>query len=802
MAELFYAGAVQLGDVHSAWPFQKQAELSITDYLTSAFPITRESSKAFRYDPQLGVAYAQEILVPYDQRIKDGVDTSTVKDFDKFLLGKESTYWTVTQFDAGNHFLQNFRDKAGFGYQLIDVKWKGTGSPTGNIFEAKTLPPSDKKALNCQGFNFIYNKSKTTWQSPDDANGVDLYWRIGDDWYGVQFTQEGSAIVVWTDENYEATPNVEWHHVGVLAKSSLAQHALTGNNARIRSSEFVSIRVRALSDQLVIDIGGNASPFVTPIIAPKTDPLDTSPRATVVSPTITQVFFDATQFSHLSYGLHPLCFATEASMRSNPQQIAEVPDESTPIYYIVGLPSGSAVVDSGDMLNPDFPDTSIISVTTVAETEQTAAPQYDLLLKNKVDGSYATREYSHTTAVITKITLRVPGIVIQYNAQPTLIPFGVGAAKPVCMAQNSVVFNPASMTMERKCSVTFNNWEGTDDFSAVTGVSCSGNVAMALDMGYDGKGTARRYTGIVETFRWSSPGGGKNYLTLLGTDVMTQLADCYIFCPPDLDGMNQYYAMAVLASFAGVSRDQLGFASLIPDDPFQATDNDPDPFFLPRGIGMTPWTPRNRSMPVLELMQSIQKLAGFLLYADEFNVLQYLEWIPSDPLQPKRVFTYADTGYDGANLDAIWSLTGESSTRETRNQIVIVGIDANKPGWDVLVVKREDKDSIDAPPSQQPRNYCGKKKPLVWMDSRFADLPFATKSADRLYRTLRIPSYTVNFTTHLQNDLFPLDVIWVNDPKTGTFGIPFYIMGIQEQASVIGGSITQQSTISARYLTF
>ena len=88
------------------------------------------------------------------------------------------------------------------------------------------------------------------------------------------------------------------------------------------------------------------------------------------------------------------------------------------------------------------------------------------------------------------------------------------------------------------------------------------------------------------------------------------------------------------------------------------------------------------------------------------------------------------------------------------------------------------------------------------MDPRFANVPFSRKAALKLFAYMRQPNYTFTLKAHLQHDLYPLDVIYINDTKMGLGNIPFYIMSITNVLSVANapGPIEQYSMIQARFL--
>ncbi len=539
-----------------------------------------------------------------------------------------------------------------------------------------------------------------------------------------------------------------------------------------------------------------------------------------LNPLISQIQVRAAYFTQIGLSGHPMMWATQASFRSVPHQLGFTPDATTPPYYSINSVAGAQTANSGVAVTPLFPTNSTFMATTVAGTAQSEVPQYDFVMTNPAYGSYGGQNYALQTACVTRIATKIDGIVQPASGAITVIPLDLTQPVIVKEVRETLAFDVVSLTVNHSCDITFSNWQGIDAFAGLTGVAGSGNISVAMRMGLNAipdpdphKPGWPHFVGMCDTFTFTRAQANMALLTLSGCwDQMTQLGDVYLFAPPDLDGMYHYYAMQLLGEFAGISADQMAFYAIdaqgrqiritVPDDPFAADPNDPEPYFLPMGVGMHPWTPINRQLPVRELMDMVRKVAGFLLFYDENGLMTYLPWIPPNAGAPKRVFTEFPVdaaGVPGGAISEIISLSAVSSTRDTRNQVILIGQDAFGDGDRFIITKYQDDASINSPPGQQPRNYIGYPKALLWMDSRFALPGFANKTARRMYNFLRQPAYTVNFTCWLQPDLYPMDVIYVEDSKSNSGAIPFYIMSLSHTLSVMGGKVMQTS-ISARYL--
>ena len=83
------------------------------------------------------------------------------------------------------------------------------------------------------------------------------------------------------------------------------------------------------------------------------------------------------------------------------------------------------------------------------------------------------------------------------------------------------------------------------------------------------------------------------------------------------------------------------------------------------------------------------------------------------------------------------------------------------------------------------------------MDSRFASEGFTLKSAKALFDWMRQPSVTVTFQCWPQYDLFPMDMIYVDDWRTGLLGVLLFILSMTQTTPLHG---LVNCTITARYL--
>jgi hypothetical protein len=179
---------------------------------------------------------------------------------------------------------------------------------------------------------------------------------------------------------------------------------------------------------------------------------------------------------------------------------------------------------------------------------------------------------------------------------------------------------------------------------------------------------------------------------------------------------------------------------------------------------------------------------GYLLFFDANGMLQFRKFrIPGGV---RRTFYESDTGAP----NGCWNLMVSRDMEDVRNSVTVVGVDAFGPLWNPIVAHRQDDASIHYPFAP---NYIGWEQPLVWSDSQFANLSFASAAADALFAFLRHPGEVVQFTTWLQPDLYPLDVIAIEAPRFGTMWKRYLVVGIEHR--VHSGALGE-TTIVARYI--
>lgn len=290
-----------------------------------------------------------------------------------------------------------------------------------------------------------------------------------------------------------------------------------------------------------------------------------------------------------------------------------------------------------------------------------------------------------------------------------------------------------------------------------------------------------------------------SYATLFLADRSRQLRQPR-FALPWMDGWNVFYAMAYLAQLGGVSISEMKFAPWVPNIPFGpgsdlgSPDGSPA-YYLPVGDAGSVVSRPQSGANLWDVMTKIAYSIGYMLFFDAEGALQFRKFIM--PLGTKRSFFESDRAsaifQPGGGYEGCWSMSVTKDMDEVRSTSIVIGINAFGPRYDPIVYKWTDFDAIDNPNAF---NHLGYDAPAVWMDSQFADPYFAYIASGAMFYFLRTPGYAVEFETWLQPDIFPLDMIQLQSPKLGTYGVRFMVTSVRHRVNKSGGS----SVITARYI--
>lgn len=412
-----------------------------------------------------------------------------------------------------------------------------------------------------------------------------------------------------------------------------------------------------------------------------------------------------------------------------------------------------------------------------AEVVDPTTARYRLQLNaTSSEGSIHGRAYSAKSPAVRAVTYRYPSLESGLFGTPI----------PVYPETITIqhVFDYNSLTIQSAASLVFHNMSGEwASFNADTG-----QWGIAIDLFTNWHGSARQFSGIAHRTGEIVGEAGVSKFIMGCVDRSAQLRNPR-WNLPWMDGWNVFYALAFLAQLGGVSLQDMAFAPYVPPDPY--TDyGDPESgraWFLPVGHAGTPLT-RFSGQELWSIMVKIAYSIGYMLFFDANGVLQFRKF--RIPPGVRRVFYESDTYAP----NGCWSLSVQRSMEEVRNSVTVVGVDAFGPLWNPIVSHRQDNWSIHYPLAP---NYIGWEQPLVWADSLFASPQFASDAADALIAFLRHPAEVVTFTTWLQPDLYPLDVIALEAPRFGTTFKRYLIVGIQHRVHDVS---LGETIVTARYV--
>ncbi|GIV22150.1 MAG: hypothetical protein KatS3mg023_3901 [Armatimonadota bacterium] len=415
------------------------------------------------------------------------------------------------------------------------------------------------------------------------------------------------------------------------------------------------------------------------------------------------------------------------------------------------------------------------SVTTELVDPTTA--RYRLQLNGSTsEGTVNGVAYCAKTPIVRAVSYRYASMESGYAAPPQfLMPEAITIQH---------VFDYNTLTIQSNARLVFPNMDG----EWATFNSETGQWGINIHLETNWHGNWRQFAGIAHRAGEITGESGVSKFIMHCVDRSVQLQNPR-WNLPWMDGWNIYYAMAFLAQLGGVSLQDMAFAPFVPPDPYSdwGDPERPGAWFLPVGHAGTPLT-RFSGQELWSIMVKLAYAIGYMLFFDANGVLQFRKF--RIPVGVRRTFYESDmTGPDGC-----WNLSVYRSMEDVRNAVTVVGVDAFGPLWNPIVSHRQDDWSIHYPFAY---NFVGWEQPLVWADSLFASPQFASDAADALIAFLRHPSEVVTFTTWLQPDLYPLDVIAIQAPRFGTMWKRYLVVGVQHRVHDVS---LGESIITARYI--
>lgn len=676
--------------------------------------------------------------------------------------GFSELYWNAGQNTASSHYVDAYAD--GLSTQGITLLW------------AMEIPDDDSPGYEAYPPYF----------SVRFGVGVGNDQRL----YSVRFDGRGNCGVSMSDDQAASWIDLETRPISsdvwgqAFFKSEHQGDAANPGNpnkAHDLNHEYNVLDVRLICNRLVIRVGSMDEPF-----AYYEARIGNDGQFIWL---INHVRVRALNFVNLAFSAHPMKWE--------------------PICYFdsIEIPIGFYSTNLG---TPYIQPAGVVPAGSDAYIENSAFTylfgpivNYRMVMTNFATGTYKGLPYADYTAAVRAVNL---------IWLPVIQPYG-GIDRPLLPEQINVrhSFNAETLQIDSAASLSFNNNKmlnlPTGEYSYWGQWSVYyGQVALGVNLqrttpnGYVGP-LIRQFTGYGHTAGEVTGSGGNSTFVMTGRDRKIQLQQPR-WDLPWLDGYNVFYAIAYLAQLGGVAISDMGFAPFIPNNPFQdfGDESGQPAYFLPVGSGGSILT-RFSGSPLWEVMTRIANSIGYMLFFDAWGVLQFAKF--KLPLGTKRVFFESDRASKlmpnsnayGLNpgAEGCWELSMSKNHADIRNHSITIGIDAFEPRYQPTVFKYVDNDSVN---NGAVFNHLGYQAPAVWVDNMFAAPGFAQQAALAMYRFLRLPSYDIAFTTWLQPDLFPMDVVQVEAVKFGTNNTRVMITDVDHNVNKRGGT----SRITARFV--
>lgn len=415
-------------------------------------------------------------------------------------------------------------------------------------------------------------------------------------------------------------------------------------------------------------------------------------------------------------------------------------------------------------------------------------------------GTYNGQDYCQTTAMLRATTFMYPEVM---NPQ---VGFGVEVyPESVTVSQQT---NLDDLNVTSQAALVFNNFstianhiDGAPDMFWGEWANLHGQVAGSVEFktnlyyyGLDTFWNASReefygttgwvpvFSGYFNTQNTTTFGTGAQSKFMMqgqGREIQMQTEFWNI---PWLDGWNHYFAAAHLANKCHVYRGTVGDSDLAfrpyvgdtPDVDLGDPDGNPS-YFLPQGSGGSPLMKFAGGEQPWTIFTRLCKQAGYIRYFDAYGVFHYEKFDLASTSTPFRVFSLRDGILDGFSPAPNTAIMGGAVTRDytqVRNDVSVIGLDVFGPLLNPIVAHRHDEASISSSAlsifDTEAPNYVGWLKPLVWVDSMFANAAFASDAADRAYALSRLPYMTSTISTWLQADFYPGLRYGINDWRSGS----------------------------------
>lgn len=422
--------------------------------------------------------------------------------------------------------------------------------------------------------------------------------------------------------------------------------------------------------------------------------------------------------------------------------------------------------------------------------------RYRLKFAGPRHGTYNLVDYAWTTPAVRSVEM-------MWAPSGTARP-----APPYLASPEGIVvshrFDPVTLQAGSQAVITFNNNRMTLLPSGVVGYWGEWSLArgqVGLEVWATRTSTATGWFGpptLLGTFYGHTEGetagqAGDSRFAMFCSDRRVQLRSPR-WNLPWMDGWNAFYAIGFLAQLGGVAPGDWEFAHLVPDAPFgEGTD-------LGNGFGgRAPYLPvgdagsvvtRFSGLPLWEVMAKIAQFLGYMLFFGSNGKLQFRPF----RLAPGSRRFFAESDRESAGAEGCWALRVRKRHDTVRSDAVTIGIDAFAGKWEPIVFKHSEEAVVY---DDLAFNHLGYRNPSVWVDSAFADPWFAWMASLEQMNVGRVPALSAQFTTWLQPDLLPLDVVSLRAPRFGMYDLDLMVVGVDHR---VGSDGPGSTTITAAYV--
>jgi len=737
------------------FPSVTQPRYSGTDFIARFGSLRTGGYNDLTFDGPAACVYPRKVWVPHDNLFPGGTAGGA---------GFPVVNWTAPSI-TGSLTSQNQIARP-HPYAECQVGYTSSVSPPVTTFDTTAaLSPC------CQGFHFLYNIGAES-TSPSAPCAMELHWQLGVPaqtpdpqvdgpiWYRLVIPI-GGAIRVDRSSDNRAT----WTAVGRVETGGRGDQVLQPYTVQ----PHLHIEVTFLAGVMQVAVDSATVPWVYREFAAYSSTDSTFPWS------INNVEVKASNLDQLRFSLHPTKFLRTIPAPGNPAFISgtmnlgftPVTDPSWRIHY-APQPEWDPIRDKVNDTTGFAPLGCSAQVTGF--NQQFEELTYVLGFTNPAPlgtGSFNGDAYSDFTAAVYAVSYH-------YNELGY-----VGQSNPIDVQATELSidwhFDPGTRCISSSASFVVN------DFNGSFGQYCDahGNVGVKIEIGMNGGPMDTYFTGIANV-DWTiqADAGGQQMVRVQCCDLWLPL-QTESWNLPWSDGWNAYYFAAVLFQLSGISTERLAFKDFIPDDPYDETPGDTkdaqgnylNTFFLPWGPGGQVTTEYTSGSVKANVLQQLASQIGFTAWQDQDGYFHFEQFIlPTKPAD--RVLT--SYGTDDAR-ELLNNMTYAGTTRETRNDVSIIGVSPTGPRLEVVAHRQDDSRWDDTLPGFQ-----GFIHPFVWTDSRFANDALAGKTADSLILDLKRPLRTFSGQAWIPLDIFlgPLDVVSVDYPKNPAHGKDFVLFDV------------------------